>query len=583
MSLTKVSYSMITGAPINVLDYGAKNDGTDAAATTAAIQAAFTAATNASQEGSAIGVVFPPGRYVVNASITINAQNIYVSSPGIARIEPSILTGASTYTIFNLTGSAGRVTIENLTFYMFGSDCIALGATNIWRQATVNNCYFIGGSTALDLAVSGSDKWGVTINKCRFNDCGYGIRWILGGQTGQIRDCLFYNSVTQDLRVVGGTAGAEFLVEGCVFESAGSTRPTAFSFDGIDEITMIGCQAERLYYDSGATGVVNDYQFQVKNCTMTVDGCRLWGGNWGSVAPGNSRQYGMYLDNSSVTFRNSRLFSFTEYALYGINDSRVFCDIQSRLDYRIAGDIVINNTNDLGANLVNDGAFERYKASGSGTIPFSWVLPSGGNPARVTTNLICPTSTAALKIQDGNVVRTNTFLVQDNQYLLIRFAAKILTSTANFTCVVVDAATTTAIYTVRGGDININGNTARTGQMSDTMQVPAGTKSVYLQFVRTSGTGEIQLEEVGVYQVFGNTTTGSVYSDNDASFGFTGTFAPAVEYKPSNIHSNNAVPIADTWAINDRVVQSIPTVGQPKAWVCTVAGTPGTWVSEGNL
>jgi hypothetical protein len=42
-------------------------------------------------------------------------------------------------------------------------------------------------------------------------------------------------------------------------------------------------------------------------------------------------------------------------------------------------------------------------------------------------------------------------------------------------------------------------------------------------------------------------------------------------------------PVAGTWKVGDRVLNSIPSVGQPKSWVCTVAGTPGTWVSEGNL
>ena len=38
-----------------------------------------------------------------------------------------------------------------------------------------------------------------------------------------------------------------------------------------------------------------------------------------------------------------------------------------------------------------------------------------------------------------------------------------------------------------------------------------------------------------------------------------------------------------TWAVGDRVINSAPAVGQPKGWICTVSGSPGTWVSEGNL
>ena len=37
------------------------------------------------------------------------------------------------------------------------------------------------------------------------------------------------------------------------------------------------------------------------------------------------------------------------------------------------------------------------------------------------------------------------------------------------------------------------------------------------------------------------------------------------------------------WRVGDRAVMAVPAVGVPKAWSCTVAGTPGTWVSEGNL
>lgn len=62
-----------------------------------------------------------------------------------------------------------------------------------------------------------------------------------------------------------------------------------------------------------------------------------------------------------------------------------------------------------------------------------------------------------------------------------------------------------------------------------------------------------------------------------------GAIAPQGFNSPSKVVYQTAAPASRTWAINDRCVNSTPTVGQPKSWVCTVSGTPGTWVSEGNL
>jgi len=44
-----------------------------------------------------------------------------------------------------------------------------------------------------------------------------------------------------------------------------------------------------------------------------------------------------------------------------------------------------------------------------------------------------------------------------------------------------------------------------------------------------------------------------------------------------------AAPATGAWAVGDQSANSTPVVGQPKGWMCTVAGTPGTWVSTGNL
>ena len=45
----------------------------------------------------------------------------------------------------------------------------------------------------------------------------------------------------------------------------------------------------------------------------------------------------------------------------------------------------------------------------------------------------------------------------------------------------------------------------------------------------------------------------------------------------------SAAPTAAPCEVGDRTVRNPPAAAQPKAWVCTVAGSPGTQVSEGNL
>jgi hypothetical protein len=49
------------------------------------------------------------------------------------------------------------------------------------------------------------------------------------------------------------------------------------------------------------------------------------------------------------------------------------------------------------------------------------------------------------------------------------------------------------------------------------------------------------------------------------------------------IFYGTAVPTTLAYLIGDVVFNINPVVGQPKGWTCTVSGTPGTWVSQGNL
>lgn len=88
------------------------------------------------------------------------------------------------------------------------------------------------------------------------------------------------------------------------------------------------------------------------------------------------------------------------------------------------------------------------------------------------------------------------------------------------------------------------------------------------------------------YQIY--STAFNLISDNQATVYLAG----GTVYPYPNAYSivggkkvgySTAAPTALAWAVGDRVQNIAPAVGSPKAWVCTVAGTPGTWVSEGNL
>ena len=93
MSLTKVSYSMIKGAPVNVLDFGATGDGTTN--DTAAVQAAVTAADR---------VYFPAGTYLCD-TITLDA-NSYLYGDGASSIIKQNTVSSSYGTLYANSGSS---------------------------------------------------------------------------------------------------------------------------------------------------------------------------------------------------------------------------------------------------------------------------------------------------------------------------------------------------------------------------------------------------------------------------------------------------------------------------------------------
>lgn len=144
------------------------------------------------------------------------------------------------------------------------------------------------------------------------------------------------------------------------------------------------------------------------------------------------------------------------------------------------------------------------------------------------------------------------------------------------------------------GDVSVCGNNIRVDGSSAAIAMIGITRGSVSGNSGTSNTGPaIDLNAVVGLRLANN----SINSNAAAGFVTAGTCTGSY-YDKSNLIPGNitnaatglrtewfatAAPAAGTGAVGDRAEQGTPVVGQPKGWRCTVAGAPGTWVSEGNL
>lgn len=91
----------------------------------------------------------------------------------------------------------------------------------------------------------------------------------------------------------------------------------------------------------------------------------------------------------------------------------------------------------------------------------------------------------------------------------------------------------------------------------------------------SSGTSSVDVAAVGLFRPTLNVGQGNWNETLDR------LFLPVV---PKDVYSTG-IPTGVTGGhfVGERIVNSAPAIGQPKAWTCSVAGDPGTWISEGNF
>lgn len=261
MALTKVSYSMITGAVVNIKDFGAVGDGTTD--DSAAIQAAI------NSTNDFIQVYMPPGTYRLSSPIIVDRQNMSLfgaaqqttlyPDAGVTAIEIAKNNGVSRtqlrdFRIYGNTNATGGISlggdfvafcqIQNLVILNFlatGSFGIKLSKV---QELDIDNCYI-------------ADNY----NNIHFPDVGsnYATSVHIHGQGG-------YIGRATNIGILLDREVASFMVSDIVIESNDvGFACTGFSnqvtFDNVHFEENDGANAIFLAGDASRAG-----QFTIRNC-----------------------------------------------------------------------------------------------------------------------------------------------------------------------------------------------------------------------------------------------------------------------------------------------------------------------------
>lgn len=184
MALTKVSYSMITGSPANVVDYGAVADNTTDSIS--AIQSAI--------NGNAV-VYLPEGIYRTTTTLSIPA--------GKTLFGPGTIHYTGTSRAISVTGD--NVTIDGITVYGEYNDVFLSGSVGIYCNQTtfsptlnivITNNLTIKNVTIYNFGNSGirGDWWvNFTIFNCTISNCGQHGILVTSPRYGKISNNTIYN------------------------------------------------------------------------------------------------------------------------------------------------------------------------------------------------------------------------------------------------------------------------------------------------------------------------------------------------------------------------------------------------------
>lgn len=634
MSLTKATYSMIQGAPVSVIDKGA--DATGVADSTSAITAAFA-------DVVAGGTVyFPPGIYKVTSAISQAFNNgavVNIIGYG-AKIDGTSVTGstAGDTTLITIGGARGTgvalgtSAAKYATSIVTGSaisasinDIALITSTDLWNPT---RAYYYKGEMIEMQNISGT-----TITSAAPLFDGY------TNSTTTVYPLSMPTVIVEGLEVVMNANQLALVVSYCRNPSIKNVKVHGARYTAVQmQYCFGGTIDSNEIYDAWYSGTGTSYGVAVATCQNVVVSKNnltearhcISSGGWepcrNIIYTNNNCT--VHKDEATVnaldTHGNGEFFTLSNNIVNGgisissidtvvkdniIKESRavaqavlVFQEVNSNY-YEFSGNTITCSSNAIGiyftptvaslntTNLTVHNNIINTVSYCVNLVPRSTSITGCTfGTVSVKNNLMTNTGSSATfyhGLTSGVGFTTTLIDMANNVFKATNYDTVYIQGTVSSTFSSSDKfygnKNTGYIAQFKGTDTTLlnpyfEGNTGGAGNSRSVDYTSTGTirciNPVFknLTFKAELETGVVLYIEQGWYSATPtiNNTAGAKLVN------FYGTLGRAISY-------GTAAPTTNTWAVGDRVYNQSPSVGNPKSWVCAVAGTPGTWVSEGNL
>lgn len=567
---------------VNAKDFAVPSNGTTSA--TSAIQAMFAACVSS---GNVKEIVFDSGTYLLTCSDTATQLACAVVINGLKRcairgmngakfIVGTGGTGAAQFGMFRLEGCED---LEFCDFEMDGSGITITGTgANRSRGFVLTN---FNTETQTDLLVLNKR---IRFHNLNIHDIG-GVL-LVARRSGSlaatpVTDGLeFKDNIITDALGQDGGVGVNFVRNGVVRNNRFTNSTATAPMDSMAVDASQGC--ENFIIENN---YVYGFMFGMKCETATAQGPAL-----NEIRP--SKRV-LILNNTLEEIGDPASFSFGGSGTYGIKVNGINCIAKGNtVKHRtigvttggLASGVIVFNTHDDFSQCTIEGNY--IKGCQYGYVHTDATVPSN----RKATTRIVGNRTDDASI--FGIVGTSNLTIENNQIHRASKAAvnisgpdtTIVRENFAFNCGIANSDFIASRVVWQQENASVVGYFEFTDNV--TIDTRGASAANYAYFLRG---GQV----AGNYYVFspGYTTglvTGISFDQYTSAIGqslqLAGTNVPSPRtISSTNIPSSTAPFSTTAWNVGDRAIRSVPSIGSPKAWICTVAGTPGTWVSEGNL